>query len=56
MTSGILVEPHLIDAEFSIAGMPDHPLVTADQFLECIGPFFLQGDVVDLLQKTGQDL
>ena len=41
-SSQILVEPHLIDAEFRKAWMPffcrsGHPVVTVDQFLDFIG-------------------
>ena len=40
-TSRILVEPHLIDAEFRKAWMhffcrSGHPVVTVDQFLDCV--------------------
>ena len=41
----ILVEPHLIDAEFRKAWMPffctsGHPVVTPDQFLDFVGHLF----------------
>ena len=47
-SSRILVEPHLIDAEFRKAWMPffcrsGHPVVTADQFLDFIGHLFASG-------------
>ena len=60
-TSQILVEPHLIGAEFRKAWMPffcrsGHPLVTVDQFLSFVGPFLPQEDVLELPRITGQDL
>ena len=46
-TSQILVEPHLMDAEFRKAWMPfycrpGHPVVTVDQFLAFVDPFHPQ--------------
>ena len=60
-TSKILMEPHLIDAEFREAWMPffcrsGHPVVTVDQFLSFVGPFLPQEDVLELPRITGQDL
>ena len=60
-TSRILVEPHLIDAEFRKAWMPffcrsGHPVVTVDQFLSFVGPFLPQEAELDLHRMTGQDL
>ena len=49
-SSRILVEPHLIDAEFRNAWMPyfcrsGHPVVTPEQFLGFIGSSFASGDL-----------
>ena len=49
-SSRILVEPHLIDAEFRKAWMPcfcrsGHPVVSPEQFLDFIGLFFASGDL-----------
>ena len=59
-TSKILVEPHLIDAEFRKAWMPffcrSGQVVTVDQFLAFVDPFFTQETVIDLPRTTGQDL
>ena len=60
-TSRILVEPHLIDAEFRKAWMPylcrsGHPVVTVDQFLDFVGPLFPQEALLDLSRVTGRDL
>ena len=46
-TLHILVQPHLIDAEFHKAWMPyfcrsGHPVVTIDQFLDFVDPFLPQ--------------
>ena len=56
-TSRILVEPHLVDAEFCNAWMPHycrsgHPVVSVEQFLD----FVPQEPVLDLPRITGQDL
>ena len=53
-SSRILVEPHLIDAEFRKAWMPyfcrsGHPQVSAEQFLDFIGHFLPQENLLDLL-------
>ena len=50
--SQIIVEPHLIDAEFRKAWMPCfcwsvHPQVSAEQFLDFIGHFLPQENVLD---------
>ena len=60
-SSQILVEPHLIDAEFRKAWMPyfcrsGHPEVSAEQFLDFIGHFLPQEDYLDLPRITGRDL
>ena len=60
-TSRILVEPHLIDAEFGKAWMPyfcrsGHPLVTVDQFLDFVVTVFPQEALLDLTRFTGRDL
>ena len=60
-SSRILVEPHLIDAEFRKAWMPlfsrsGHPVVTPDQFLGFIGHLFPQEPYLDLPRITGRDL
>ena len=60
-TSQILVEPHLIDAEFRMASMPffcrsGHPVVTVEQFLHFVDPFLPQEPVLYLPVITGQDL
>ena len=52
-SSRILVEPHLIDAEFRKAWMPffcrsGHPVVTPDQFLVFIGHLLPQEPYLDL--------
>ena len=59
--SRILVEPHLIDAEFRKAWMPffcwsGHPAVTADEFLDFVGHLLPQQPFLDLLRITGRDL
>ena len=58
-TSQILLEPHLIDAEFQKAWMPyscrpGHPVVTVDQVLDFVGPFFLLEATIHLPRITGQ--
>ena len=60
-TSRILVEPHLIDAEFRKAWMPffcwsGHPVVTVDQFLAYVGHLLPQEPLFDLPTITGRDL
>ena len=60
-SSRILVEPHLIDAEFRKAWMPyfcrsGHPHVSAAQFLDFIGHFLPQENLLDLPRITGRDL
>ena len=53
-SSRILVEPHLIDAEFRKAWMPffcrsGHPVVTTDQFLDFVGHLLPQETFLGLL-------
>ena len=60
-SSRILVEPHLIDAEFRKAWMPffcrsGHPVVTPDQFLGFVGHLLPQEPHLDLPRITGRDL
>ena len=60
-SSRILVEPHLIGAEFRKAWMPffcrsGHPVVTSDQFLEFVGHLLPQEPHLDLPRITGRDL
>ena len=60
-SSLIIVEPHLIDAEFRKAWMPyfcrsGHPEVSSDQFLGFIGHFLPQENLLDLPRITGRDL
>ena len=60
-SSRILVEPHLIDAEFRKAWMPffcrsGHPVVTVDQFLGFVGHLLPQEPHLDLPRITGRDL
>ena len=60
-SSQIIVEPHLIDAEFRKAWMPyfcrsGHPQVSAEQVLDFIGHFLPQENVLDLPRITGRDL
>ena len=60
-SSRILVKPHLVDAEFRKAWMlffcrSGHPQVSAEQFLDFIGHFLPQENVLDLPQITGRDL
>ena len=60
-SSRILVEPHLIDAEFRKAWMPffcrsGHPVVTPDQFLDFVGHLLPQEPFLDLPGVTGRDL
>ena len=57
----LLVEPHLIDAEFRKAWMPffcwsGHPVVTSDQFLKFVGHLLPQEPYLDLPRITGRDL
>ena len=57
----ILVEPHLIDAEFREARMPffcrsGHPVVTPDQFLDFVGHLLPQEPYLGLPWITGRDL
>ena len=52
-SSQIIVEPHLIDAEFRIAWMPyfcrsGHPEVSAEQLLDFVGHFLAQENFLDL--------
>ena len=60
-SSRVVVEPHLIDAEFRKAWMPyfcrsGHPEVSSDRFLGFIGHFLPQQDFLDLPRITGRDL
>ena len=60
-SSHIVVQPHLIDAEFRKAWMPyfsrfGHPEVSAVQFLGFVGQFLPQEDLLDLPRITGRDL
>ena len=60
-SSRILVEPHLIDAEFRKAWMPffcrsGHLVVSPEQFLDFIGHFLPQETSLDLPRITGRDL
>ena len=61
-SSHILVEPHLIDAEFRKAWMlfflcrSGRPAVTPDQFLDFVGHLLLQEPFLDLRRITGRDL
>ena len=60
-SSRISVEPHLIDAEFRKAWMPffcrsGHPVVTPDQFLDCVGHLLPQEPFLNLPRITGRDL
>ena len=60
-SSHVVVEPHLIDAEFRKAWMPyfcrsGHPEVSAEQFLGFIGRFLPQEDFLELPRITGRDL
>ena len=57
----ILVEPHLIDAEFRKAWMPffcrsGHPIVTVEQFLDVVDPLLPPEPVMELPRIAGQDL
>ena len=54
-TSQILVEPHLVDAEFREAWMPffcrsGHPVVTVEQFLQFVDPLSSSGACFGLAQ------
>ena len=60
-TCRILVEPHLVGAEFRETCMPyfcrsGHPVVTVSQFLDFVDPYLPQEPVIDLPGITGQDL
>ena len=60
-SSRILVDPHLIVAEFRKAWVPffcksGHPVVTADQFLDSVGLLLPQEPFVGLPRITGRDL
>ena len=57
-SSRILVEPHLIDAEFRKGWMPYfcHPEISPEQFLEFIGHFLPQETYLELPRITGRDL
>ena len=60
-TSQILVEPHLVDAEFREAWMPffsrsGHPVVTVDQFLSFVGSHLPQEAELRLPPISGRDL
>ena len=60
-SSHVVVEPHLIDAEFRKAWLPyfcrsGHPEVSAEQFLGFIGHFLPQQNFLDLPRITGRDL
>ena len=60
-SSRVVVEPHLIDAEFRKAWMPyfcrsSHPVVSAEQFLDFTGHFWPQETSLDLPRITGRDL
>ena len=60
-SSRILVEPHLIDAEFRKAWMPffcrsGHPVISPDEFLDFVGHLLPQEPYLDLPRITGRDL
>ena len=60
-SSRILVEPHLVDAEFRKAWMPflcrsGHPVVTPGLFLDFVGHLLPQEPFLDLPRITGRDL
>ena len=60
-TSRILVEPHLIDAEFRKAWMPffcrsGHPVVPTDQFIVFVGHLLPQEPFLHLPRIAGRDL
>ena len=60
-SSRLLVEPHLIDAEFRKSWMPffcrsGHPVVTPDQFLDFVGHLLPQEPYLDLPRITGRGL
>ena len=60
-SSRILVEPHLVDAEFRKAWMPyfcrsGHSDVSPEQFLGFIGHLLPQDNYLDLPPITGRDL
>ena len=61
LSSRILVEPHLIDAEFRKAWMPffcrsGHPVVTPDKFLDFVGHLLPQEPYLDPPRNSGRDL
>ena len=56
--SRILVEPHLVDAEFRKPWLPffcrsGHPVVTPDQFLDFVGHLLPQEPYLDRPRITG---
>ena len=60
-SSHVVVQPHLVDAEFRKAWMPyfcrsGHPQVSVDQFLGFIGHFLPQQGCLVLPRITGRDL
>ena len=60
-SSQVIVEPHLIDAEFRKAWMPyfcrtGHLPVSAEQFLDFVGHLLPQENFLDLPRITGRDL
>ena len=60
-SSQVIVEPHLIDAEFRKAWMlyfcrSGHPEVSPEQFLGFVGHFLPQENFLDLPRFTGRDL
>ena len=60
-SSRILVEPHLVDAEFRKAWMPfpcrsGHPVVTPDEFLDFVGHLLPQKPYLDFPRITGREL
>ena len=60
-SSHVVVEPHLVDAEFRKAWLPyfcrsGHPEVSAEKFLGFIGHFLPQQNFLDLPRITGRDL
>ena len=57
MSSRILVEPHLIDAEFlPFFCRSGHPVGTPYQFLDFVGHLLAQEPYLDLPRITGRDL
>ena len=60
-SSHVVVEPHLVDAEFRKAWLPyfcrsGHPEVSAEKFLGFIGHFLPQENFLNLPRITGRDL